>query len=48
MLGHTYGYYTEDPQEAWVIDSTLDSISDEYDKLFMIVYETDTNKKKDR
>ena len=28
-LGQKYGYWTADPKEAWLIDSTMDSVNDE-------------------
>ena len=48
MLGHTYRYYSSDPKEAWLIDSTIDSVDDEYRELFSLHFEKDESTRKDK
>ena len=31
-LGMRYGYYSEDPYEIWLIDSTVDAVQDIFSK----------------
>ena len=40
-----YGYWTTDPKEAWLIDSTMDSINDEASHLAQIQFSAPEQKR---
>ena len=44
-LGRVYGFYPEDPEEAWRVDSLLDSQVDLITKLYGLKYEPDENRR---
>ena len=46
-LGRKYGYYTEDPETAWRIDSTLDAAEDYIQSYLRLYFETIEAKKVD-
>jgi glutathione S-transferase len=46
-VGRTYGYYPEDPELAWKVDSTLEHVRDLIYKLYPIYVEQDETKKKE-
>ena len=45
-LGKTLGYYPEDWESAWKVDSTCDAVEDFFGKYFKAVFEKDEDKKK--
>lgn len=45
-LGRQYGYYPEDPETAWRVDSTIDAVEDYFTGYFKYVFEKDEEKKK--
>jgi glutathione S-transferase len=45
-LGQTHGYWTKDPKEAWIIDSTMDSVNDELSKIATMKFCQDDEEKK--
>ena len=46
MLGKRYGYYPEDPIQAWRVDSTGDAMHDLMEKFISIKFQSDEEKKK--
>ena len=44
-LGRRFGYYTEVPEEAWLIDSTIDAVEDLFTGYFRVHFEADETKK---
>ena len=40
-----HGYWTENPAEAWLIDSTMDSVNDEMSKIGAMAFATPEQKK---
>lgn len=47
MLGKKFGYYPEDPETAWKVDSWLDAISDLVTQMLKVKFETDAEKQKE-
>ena len=45
FLGRKYGYYPEDPETAWKIDSTIDAVEDYLNAYFKVNFEKDEEKK---
>jgi glutathione S-transferase len=45
-LGRLHGYYPSDPEEAWKVDSTIDSCEDYFNNYFKFQFEKDEEKKK--
>ena len=41
FLGRKYGYYPEDPETAWKIDSTVDAVEDYLNAYFKFNFEKD-------
>jgi len=46
MLGRKYGYYPEDPEQGWAVDSTLDGLMDMFQGAIKARWEPDEEKKK--
>ena len=46
MLGRKYGYYPEDPEQGWLVDSTLDGLMDMFQGAVKARWEPDEEKKK--
>jgi glutathione S-transferase len=46
FLGRKYGYYPEDPETAWKIDSTIDAVEDYFNGYFKYNFEKDEERKK--
>jgi glutathione S-transferase len=44
-LGRTYGYYPEDPEVAYKIDSTIDAVEDYFGAYFKFNFESNEEKK---
>ena len=44
-LGRQYGYYSEDHETAWKIDSTIDAVEDYLNAYFRFNFETNEEKK---
>ena len=44
-LGRRFGYYSEDPETAWRIDSTIDAVEDFFTAYFRVHFEADETKK---
>ena len=45
FLGRKYGYYPEDPETAWKIDSTIDAVEDYLNAYFKFNFESNEEKK---
>jgi glutathione S-transferase len=45
FLGRKYGYYPEDPETAWKVDSTIDAVEDYLNAYFKYNFEKDEDKK---
>ena len=45
FLGRKYGYYPEDPETAWKIDSTIDAVEDYLNAYFKFHFESNEEKK---
>ena len=41
FLGRKYGYYPEDPETAWKIDSTIDAMEDYLNAYYKVAFEKD-------
>ena len=46
FLGRTHGYYPEDCETAWRVDSTIDAVEDFFTTYFKACFEKDEEKKK--
>ena len=44
-LGRRFGYYSEDPETAWRIDSTIDAVDDFFTSYFKVHFEADEAKR---
>ena len=47
-IGAKYGYFTKEPKEAWLIDSTMDAIHDMFGQTAAMLFEQDATIKKDK
>jgi glutathione S-transferase len=45
-LGKRYGYYPDDPDQAWLVDSTMDALNDVINTVARIYWEKDEDRKK--
>ena len=45
FLGRTYGYYPEEPETAWKVDSTIDAVEDYLNSYFRFNFESNEEKK---
>jgi|LauGreDrversion4_2_1035121.scaffolds.fasta_scaffold1141662_2 glutathione S-transferase len=45
-IGRSHGYYPEDPETAWKVDSTIDAVEDYLTSYFRLVFESNEEKKK--
>ncbi len=45
-LGKRYGYYPEDPDQSWLVDSTMDALNDVINTVARIYWEKDEERKK--
>ena len=48
MLGKKYGYYPEDIEQAYMVESFYDSLADITHKFIEVKFETDEEKKKQK
>ena len=46
LLGRKHGYYPEDPEKAFLVDSAIDGYKDVISKLYQLHFEQDMEKKK--